>query len=127
MRRELEMVDCKERKLGPKKTTVKSNAGNFRTLTLRAVGSVNYPHFLLLKWVDFLSLLFLLVLQRAVSYKRLMGLCRWIGSHFHDWIDYDGVSFSIELLEHGVARFRVFGVRQFFIFTVRKRTRMFVL
>ena len=20
-------------------------------------------------------------------YKRLMGMCRWMGSHFHDWID----------------------------------------
>ena len=28
-----------------------------------------------------------------------MGMCRWIGSHFHDWIDYNGVAFSIELLE----------------------------
>ena len=25
----------------------------------------------------------------------------WIGSHFHDWIDYHGVAFSIELLEWG--------------------------
>ena len=36
-----------------------------------------------------------------LPYKRLMGMCRWIGSHFHDWIDYDGVAFSIELLEWG--------------------------
>ena len=27
--------------------------------------------------------------------KRLMGMCRWMGSHFHDY----GVAFSIELLE----------------------------
>ena len=28
-----------------------------------------------------------------------MGMCRWMGmgSHFHDWIDYDGVAISIEL------------------------------
>ena len=30
-------------------------------------------------------------------------MCRWMESHFHDWIvdwiDYDGVAFSIELLE----------------------------
>ena len=32
-------------------------------------------------------------------YKRLMGMCRWMGSHFHDLIDYNGVTFSIELLE----------------------------
>ena len=25
----------------------------------------------------------------------------WMGSHFHDWIDYNGVAFSIELLEWG--------------------------
>ena len=34
-------------------------------------------------------------------YKRLIGMCRWIGLHFHDWIDYNGVTFSIELLEWG--------------------------
>ena len=34
-----------------------------------------------------------------LPYKRLMGMCRWMGSHFHDWINYNGVAFSIELLE----------------------------
>ena len=33
--------------------------------------------------------------------NRLMGMCRWMGSHFHDWIDYNGVAFSTELLEWG--------------------------
>ena len=33
--------------------------------------------------------------------KRLMGMCRWMGSHFHDWIDYNGVAFSKGLLEWG--------------------------
>ena len=33
--------------------------------------------------------------------NRLMGMCRWTGSHFHDWIDYNEVAFSIELLEWG--------------------------
>ena len=28
-------------------------------------------------------------------------MCRWMGSHFHDWIDYNGVAFSTELLEWG--------------------------
>ena len=37
----------------------------------------------------------------ALPYKRLMEICRWIGSHFHDCIDYNGVAFSIELLEWG--------------------------
>ena len=26
--------------------------------------------------------------------KRLMGMCHWMGLHFHDWIDYNGVTFS---------------------------------
>ena len=26
-------------------------------------------------------------------------MCSLMGSHFHDWIDYNGVAFSIELLE----------------------------
>ena len=33
----------------------------------------------------------------VLPYKRLMGM----GSHFHDWIDYNGVAFSVELLEWG--------------------------
>ena len=28
-------------------------------------------------------------------------MCRWIASHFHEWIDHNGVAFSIELLEWG--------------------------
>ena len=31
--------------------------------------------------------------------NRLMGMCRWMGSHFRGWIDCNGVAFSIELLE----------------------------
>ena len=37
-------------------------------------------------------------------------MCRWMGSHFHDCIDYNGVTFSIELLEWG-RTFSDFGVR----------------
>ena len=37
----------------------------------------------------------------VIPHKRLMGMCRWMGSHFHVWIDYNGVAFSIELLEWG--------------------------
>ena len=33
--------------------------------------------------------------------NRLTGMCRWMGSHFHDWIDYNGVACSKELLEWG--------------------------
>ena len=53
-------------------------------------------------------------------------MSRWMGSHFHDWIDYNGVAFPIELLEWGRTFFNL-GVRQLFIFTVRKRTKMFVM
>ena len=28
----------------------------------------------------------------VLPYKRLMGMCRWMGSHFQDWIDYNGVA-----------------------------------
>ena len=40
----------------------------------------------------------------VLPYKILMGMCRWMGSHFHDWIDEidsNGVSFARELLEWG--------------------------
>ena len=57
----------------------------------------------------------------VLSYKRPMGMCRWMGSH--DWIDLNRVAFLIELLEWG----RIFGLRKFFTFTVTKRLRMSVL
>ena len=31
--------------------------------------------------------------------NRLMGMCHRMELHFHDWLDYNGVAFSIELLE----------------------------
>ena len=37
----------------------------------------------------------------VLSYKRLIGMCRLMGSHFHDGIDCNGVAFSIEFLEWG--------------------------
>ena len=37
----------------------------------------------------------------VVPSNRLIERCRWMGSHFHDWIDYNGVVFSSELLEWG--------------------------
>ena len=33
--------------------------------------------------------------------KRLLGMCRWMGSHFHNWTDYNGVTVLVELLEWG--------------------------
>ena len=44
----------------------------------------------------------------VLPYKSLMRMCRWMGSHFHDWSDYNGVAFSIELLEWG-RKFSNFG------------------
>ena len=52
---------------------------------------------------------------------RLMGMCRWMGSHFHDWIDYNGVAFSLgtnrvtRMGSHicgisGVSKFRQVGI-----------------
>ena len=32
---------------------------------------------------------------------KLTGMCRWTSSHFHDQIDYNGVTFSIELMVRG--------------------------
>ena len=38
---------------------------------------------------------------RALPSNRLMGMCRWMGSHFYHWIDYhEGIAFSAELLAH---------------------------
>ena len=45
----------------------------------------------------------------VLPYKRLMGMCRKMGSHFNDWIDYNGVAFSIELLEWGRTSSEFFG------------------
>ena len=52
-------------------------------------------------------------------------MCRWMGSHFHDWTDYNGVAFSKELLGWG-RTFSDFWGRELSIFTVSKRTRIFV-
>ena len=61
-----------------------------------------------------------------LPYKRLTGMCRWMRSPLHDWIDCNGVAFSIELLEWGRTFSDSWG-KTFFIFTVSKRTRMFAL
>ena len=38
---------------------------------------------------------------RALRSNRLMGMCRWMGSHFYHWIDcHEGIAFSTELLAH---------------------------
>ena len=37
----------------------------------------------------------------VLPYKRLLGMCRRMGSQFHDWTDSNGVTFLVELLEWG--------------------------
>ena len=49
----------------------------------------------------------------VLPYKRLIGMFRWMGSLFHDWIDYNGVAFSIDLLEWG-RKFSDFGGKKGF-------------
>ena len=51
-------------------------------------------------------------------------MCRRMGSHLADWIEYNGVSFN-GVTSLGLHIFGFLGVRQFFIFTVCKCTRMF--
>ena len=60
-----------------------------------------------------------------LSYTRLMGMCRWMGSHFQEWVYYNGVAFSIQLLECTLSDF--FSKTVVHISMVSKRTRMFVL
>ena len=62
-----------------------------------------------------------------LPYKRLMGMSCWMGSHFLELIDYNGVAFSRELLEWGRAFSDFLGQDSSSYFTVSKRTRMFVL
>ena len=67
--------------------------------------------------------------MRVLPYKSLMGMCRWIGSQFHDWIDYHGVAFSIELLEWdrtfsdfwGKTALRIYVYQTCHIFTVGEK------
>ena len=53
--------------------------------------------------------------------NRVMVMCRWMGSHFRDWIDYNGVAFSLganrvtRMGSHicgisGVSKFRQVGI-----------------
>ena len=50
-----------------------------------------------------------------------------MGSHFHDWINYNGVAFSIELLEWGRTFLDVWGKKVLRIYTVSKLIRMLLL
>ena len=39
--------------------------------------------------------------EGGVPSKRLLGVCFWMGSHFHNWTDYNVVTFLVELPEWG--------------------------
>ena len=43
--------------------------------------------------------------------KTLLGLCRWMGSHFHNWTDYNGVTFLVvtKMRSH---IFVIFGIKK---------------
>ena len=40
--------------------------------------------------------------QTSLYHKRPIGMCRWMGSHFHNLINHNGIAFSIQLLEWGL-------------------------
>ena len=42
-------------------------------------------------------------------------MCRWMGSHFHNWIDCNGVTFLVELLEWGRNLFGISGITKFLV------------
>ena len=53
-------------------------------------------------------------------------MCRWMGSHFYNWTDYNGVTFLKELL-NGVAYFRDFWGKKILVSTdlkIGKKTKM---
>ena len=52
-------------------------------------------------------------------------MCRWMGSHFHDWIDYNRVAFSTRVTRMGRTFSDFWGKKGLDIFKVSKRTRMF--
>ena len=60
--------------------------------------------------------------EGVLPYKRLIGMCLWMASHFHDQSEYNGVDFSIDLPECG-RKFSDFFDKQGFkmgIFSVKK-------
>ena len=52
-------------------------------------------------------------------------MCRWMGSFFHDWIDYNGVAFSTRITRMGGTFSDFWGKKGLDFFKVSKRTRMF--
>ena len=46
--------------------------------------------------------------------KRLLGMCRWMGSHFHDWTDYNGVTFLV-VTRMGSQIFGIYGMKKILV------------
>ena len=42
----------------------------------------------------------------VLPYKRLTGMCCWMGSHFHNWSDYNGVANNTRALPQPSLRYR---------------------
>ena len=46
--------------------------------------------------------------------KRPLGMCRWMGSHFHNWVDYNGVGYIFSRITRmGSHIFEISGIRKF--------------
>ena len=48
--------------------------------------------------------------------KVLLGMCRWMGLYFHNWTDYNGVTFLTcfsRVTRMGSQIFEIFGIRKF--------------
>ena len=67
------------------------------------------------KWWHWASFRQCISPRGVLPYKRLMGMCRLMGSHFHNWVDYIDVGwcYIFNSYQNGVANFRIFWVRQF--------------
>ena len=42
-----------------------------------------------------------MTLLAVVAYENANGMCHWMGLHFYNWIDNNGVTLLVELLEWG--------------------------
>ena len=62
----------------------------------------------------------------ALPRNGLMGMCRWMWSHFHDWTDYNGVAFSstfYRVTRMGSHFSGILRVRKFWQVVIYKRIR----
>ena len=53
------------------------------------------------------------VTRGVLPSKRLLGMCRWMGSHFDNWTDYNGVTFLSRATRMGLHIFEISGIRKF--------------